>query len=158
MDTGQPIGTVTHTEPREASPERKAPGATSARPPQRFNVSHLDEGAFVPGGLRKYATYRDLGVRAATDGMVRAHVMRFIPPCRPEEVSRRHYHVVEFQMLYLLKGWLKYEFEGQGEVVMRAGSCWIEPPMIKHTLLDYSDDAEVLEMVLPADFETVTLE
>jgi len=40
----------------------------------------------------------------ATRGIVQAHVIRFVPPCRPEEVSKLHYHNVEFQMLYVLKG------------------------------------------------------
>lgn len=127
-------------------------------PAQSFTVSHHAEQAFAGGGLRNYATYRDLGMIAATGGMVRAHVLRFIPPFRAEEVSRRHFHEVAFQMLYCLKGWAKYEFEGQGEIIMREGSCWLEPPTIKHTLLGYSDDCELLEIVLPAEFKTVTLE
>jgi hypothetical protein len=126
--------------------------------PQSFAVSHHSEEAFVGGGLRKFATYRDLGITSATNGLLHAHVMRFIPPFCAEEVSRRHYHEVGFQLLYCLKGWIKYEFEGQGEVLMRQGSCWLEPPKIKHTVLDYSDDCEVLEVVMPADFKTVTLE
>jgi hypothetical protein len=76
-----------------------------ARPPQRFVVSHPREDDFQ-GGLRSYAEYRDLGIADATNGMVRAHVIRFIPPCRPEEVSKRHYHDVDFQMVYVLKGWI----------------------------------------------------
>ena len=68
-----------------------------------------------------------------------------------------HYHDVDFQMVYVLKGWFKSEFEGEGVHTFHAGSCWIQPPRIKHTVLGYSDDCEVLEIVLPADFETVTL-
>jgi hypothetical protein len=75
------------------------------RSPQRFVVSHHREDDFE-GGLRTYAKYRDLGIADATNGMVRAHVIRFIPPCRPEEVSKRHYNDVEFQMIYVLKGWI----------------------------------------------------
>ena len=90
--------------------------------------------------------------------MVQAHVIRFVPPCRPEEVSKLHYHDVDFQMVYVLKGWIKTEFDGQGAIVMRAGSCWIQPPRIEHKVLDYSDDCEVLEIILPADFKTVELE
>jgi hypothetical protein len=41
---------------------------------------------------------------------------------------------------------------------MQTGSCWIQPPRIKHAVLDYSDDCEVLEIILPAEFPTVTLE
>jgi len=124
---------------------------------QTFNVSHPRPEDFQ-GGLRPYAEYRDLGMSKATSGMVRAHVIRMIPPCDPQEVSKRHYHEVDFQMVYVLKGWIKSEFDGEGEITMRAGSCWLQPPGIKHSVLDYSDDCELLEIILPADFETVTLE
>jgi hypothetical protein len=129
----------------------------ASRPLQRFVVSHHREEDFQ-GGLRTYAKYRDLGIAQATNGLVRAHVIRFVPPCRPEEVSKRHYHDVQFQMIYVLKGWIKTELDGQGAIVMRAGSAWIQPPRIEHVVLDYSDDCEVLEVILPADFATVELE
>jgi hypothetical protein len=144
----------------KATARARARGKTPARPkrpPQRFTVSHLSEGSFE-SGLRRYAQYRDLGIAAATNGLARAHVIRFVPPCRPEEVSKLHTHDVEFQMVYVLNGWIKSEFEGQGAVTMEKGSAWIQPPKIKHKVLDYSDDCEVLEIILPADFETVELE
>ena len=61
-------------------------------------------------------------------------------------------------MIYVLKGWIKTELEGQGAHVMRPGSAWLQPPKIKHKVLDYSDDCEVLEIILPAEFETTELE
>jgi hypothetical protein len=131
--------------------------APKARRPQAFVVSHLHEDDFETNGLRSYAKYRDLGVAAATSGLARAHVIRFVPPFRADIVSIPHYHDVEFQMIYVLKGWLISEFEGHGPITMRQGSSWIQPPCIKHTVLDYSDDCEVLEIILPADFETVEL-
>ena len=124
---------------------------------QSFVASHHRPDAFE-GGLRRYAKYRDLGIAAATNGLARAHVIKMIPPCEPAEVSKRHYHDVEFQMIYVLKGWIKGEYDGAGVVTMREGSCWLQPPKIKHTVLDYSDDCELLEIILPADFETVELE
>ena len=90
--------------------------------------------------------------------MVRAHAIKMIPPCDPAEVSKRHFHEVDFQMVYVLKGWINGEYEGAGVVTMREGSCWLQPPKIKHTVLDYSDDCELLEIIMPADFETVELE
>ena len=128
-----------------------------ARPKQRFTASHFREEDFRTG-LRSYAAYRDLGISDATGGLAQAHVIRFVPPCRPQEVSKLHYHEVDFQMVYVLKGWIKSEFDGQGAIVMQAGSCWIQPPRIEHKVLDYSDDCEVLEIILPADFKTVELE
>jgi hypothetical protein len=136
---------------------RKSAAAPAKRASQIFRVSHHNEEDF-DGGLRRYAKYRDLGMAKATSGMVQAHVIRFVPPCRPAEVSKLHYHDVEFQMIYVLKGWIKTELDGQGAHVMRPGSAWIQPPKIKHKVLDYSDDAEVLEIVLPANFETVELD
>jgi Cupin domain len=126
------------------------------RPSQKFTVSHHREEDFDQG-LRSYAKYRDLGIAPATGGMVQAHVIRFIPPFNAEEVSKPHYHDVDFQMVYVLKGWIKSEFEGQGTHTFSAGSCWIQPPRIKHAVVGYSDDCELLEIILPADFETVTL-
>jgi quercetin dioxygenase-like cupin family protein len=139
-------------------PAAKQPAAVAAkRPPQFFRVSHHSEEDFETG-LRRYAKYRDLGMAKATGGMVQAHVIRFVGPCRPEEVSKLHTHNVEFQMVYVLKGWMKTELEGQGAHIMRPGSAWLQPPMIKHKVLDYSDDCEVLEVILPAEFETTELE
>jgi Cupin domain len=151
----------THTVSRSRAGKRRAPPSVKAkakpRPKQRFVASHHREEDFE-SGLRRYAKYRDLGMAAATSGLVQAHVIRFVPPCRPEEVSKLHYHDVDFQMVYVLKGWIKTEFDGEGAIVMRTGSSWIQPPRIEHKVLDYSDDCEVLEIVLPADFKTVELE
>jgi cupin domain len=122
-----------------------------------FVASHHRPDAFEQG-LRRYAQYRDLGIAGATNGMVRAHVIKMVPPCDPAEVSKRHFHEVEFQMVYVLKGWIKGEYEGAGVVTMRQGSCWLQPPKIKHAVLDYSDDCELLEIIMPADFATVELE
>jgi hypothetical protein len=144
--------------PRRAVAKTRAKPVSKAPKPQAFVVSHLREEDFRAEGLRNYARYRDLGVAAATKGMARAHVIRFVPPFRAEDVSIRHIHDVDFQLIYVLKGWMKSEFEGQGEIMMREGSCWIQPPRIKHTVLDYSDDCEVLEIILPADFETIEVD
>ena len=143
---------------RKANARRAVKAKTRAkkRPKHKFTVSHHREQDFDQG-LRTYAKYRDLGIAPATGGMVQAHVIKFIPPFKSEEVSTPHYHDVDFQMIYVLKGWIKSEFEGEGVHTFHAGACWIQPPRIKHTVLGYSDDCEVLEIVLPADFETVTL-
>ncbi len=129
--------------------------ATTATPKQTFTVSHLGDASFAEG-LRTYAKYRDLGIADATQGLAVAQVIKFVPPCT-DEVRQKHFHNVQFQMVYVLKGWIKTEMEGHGAHTMKAGSCWIQPPGIHHMVLDYSDDCEVLELVMPAEFETVTL-
>ena len=159
---------------QKKSPPRKAPAKSSARkklaskgraptpvkrarPKQRVAMSHHREEDFKADGLRTYAKYRDLGIADATHGLARAHVIRLVGPCNPEEVSKLHFHDVEFQMVYVLKGWVKTYLEGQGETLMKEGSAWTQPPRIKHLIMDYSDDVELLEVILPADFETVEL-
>lgn len=140
-----------------AKPARaNARPAKPARMPQRVAVSHYNNADFE-SGLRSYAQYRDLGIVDATDGMVRAHVLRFTEPCDPAVVSKLHFHDTEFQMVYVLKGWVRTELEGEGEIIMRAGSAWTQPPKIKHKINDYSEDAELLEIILPADFGTEEL-
>ena len=130
---------------------------SKARPKQRIAISHHREEDFKADGLRTYAKYRDLGIADATHGLAQAHVIRLIGPCNPAEVSKLHYHDVEFQMVYVLKGWVKTYMEGQGETLMKEGSAWTQPPRIKHLIMDYSDDVELLEVILPADFETKEL-
>ncbi|MFL6791161.1 MAG: cupin domain-containing protein [Bradyrhizobium sp.] len=137
---------------------RTVPPAKPKRPPkQRIAISHHREEDFKADGLRIYAKYRDLGIAEASHGLAQAHVIRLIGPCNPAEVSKLHYHDVEFQMVYVLKGWVKTYMEGQGETLMKEGSAWTQPPRIKHMILDYSDDVELLEVILPAEFKTVEL-
>ncbi len=139
---------------RKAGP---APAAKRSRPKQRIAISHHRDEDFKADGLRAYAQYRDFGFADATGGLAQAHVIRLIGPCDPAEVSKLHFHDVEFQMVYVLKGWVKTYMEGQGESLMKTGSTWIQPPRVKHLILDYSNDAELLEVILPAKFRTVEL-
>ena len=128
-----------------------------SRPKQRVAISHYRDEDFKADGLRTYAKYRDLGVAEASAGVARAHVIRLIGPCEPEVVSKLHFHDVDFQMVYVLKGWVKTYLEGVGETMFQTGSSWTQPSRIKHLIMDYSDDVELLEVILPADFKTVEL-
>ena len=107
-------------------------------------------------GLRKYAEYRDLGMAKATGGMVQAHIVRIADGVDPAAIKQAlHYHDVQFQMVFILKGWMLGEYEGHGQHMMREGSCWLQPPRIVHKVLDQSKDLQVLEIIMPADFPTV---
>ena len=140
-----------------ASKGRAAAPVKRARPKQRIAISHYRNEDFKADGLRTYAHYRDLGIADAAGGLAQAHVIWLIGPCNPAEVSKLHYHDVEFQMVYVLKGWVKTYMEGQGETLMQQGSAWTQPPKIKHLIMDYSDDVELREVILPADFDTKEL-
>lgn len=128
--------------------------AKLARTAQQVSISHFKgDDDFKANGLRSYARYRDLGVEKATSGLVQAHVIRMLPPCT-DQARSYHLHATVFQMIYVLKGWIKVKLEDRDPVTMNAGTCWTQPPSIKHAVLDYSGDFEALEIILPADFAT----
>ena len=119
-----------------------------------FTVSHARVAQFV-SGLRSFFEYRDLGIKDATEGREAAHVIRALPAAPFNGVPHRH--GVQFQLVYVLKGWISFEYEGQGVVRLEAGSCMHQPPGIRHREVGHSDDVEMLEIVMPADFATVEL-
>jgi mannose-6-phosphate isomerase-like protein (cupin superfamily) len=107
------------------------------------------------GGLRDFFLYRDLGVAAATYGKVIAHLVKANEP--PEEGTGWHYHVADFQIVIMTKGWARFMYEDK-EYLVEAGDCVHQRPGIVHYLFDYSPDMEYLEIVSPADFGTVPVD
>ena len=66
-----------------------------------------------------------------------------------------HYHRIKFQMIYCKRGWVRVVYEDQGEsFVMNAGDCVLQPPEIRHRVLESSDNLEVIEIGAPAEHET----
>lgn len=118
----------------------------------KFSVSHARDSGFVADGLRPYFEYRDLGIRAATGDKAVAHVIRAREGT--EATGQWHRHAVELQIVYVLRGWVRFEYEGIGEVLLEPGSCVHQPPGIRHRELAHSPDLELVEIVLPADFRT----
>ena len=119
----------------------------------KFSASHAKDAVVEDGGLRSCFEYRDLGIRTATGGRAMAHVIRAKKGAHGG--FGWHKHNLDFQMYYVLKGWVKFHYEGVGEVVAEAGSCIHQPPGIRHAELAHSDDLELIEITLPAEFETV---
>jgi quercetin dioxygenase-like cupin family protein len=67
-----------------------------------------------------------------------------------------HFHRVAFQMIYVAKGWVRVVYEDQGEpFVMCAGDLVLQPPEIRHRVLESSPGAEVVEIGCPALHETL---
>ena len=111
-------------------------------------------------GLRSFMEYRDLGTEEATHGQFRAHVIRIKQDSAGDHdlhTTGLHKHLCDFQMFYVLKGWIKLVYEGRGEYTFHAGDCCLQPAGIVHNELDYSDDLEVLEIYSPAVHETVVV-
>jgi quercetin dioxygenase-like cupin family protein len=120
--------------------------------PMRLKVSHARDADFKADGLRQYFEYRDLGIRDATDGKAVMHVIR--ARGGHQAGGEWHRHSVQLQLVYVLKGWVRFEYEGVGEVLLEPGSCVHQPPGIRHREIEHSADLELIEIVLPADFET----
>lgn len=114
------------------------------------------DGSDYKPGLREYFEYRETGVKEATGGAFTAHVIRAVPGKVPE--PEWHTHTVGFQIFFVLKGWVEFEYEDIGRVRMEVGSSVYQPSGVKHRELCHSDDLEVLEIVSPAKFDTQSLE
>jgi mannose-6-phosphate isomerase-like protein (cupin superfamily) len=117
-----------------------------------FRVTHLKGAKFERRGLRGYFEYRDLGIQRATRGKVVAHVIRARPGKAPH--GEWHLHDTKVQFVYVLKGWVEFEYEGIGKVTMKAGSCFYQPPRIRHREIRHSKNLEMIEVVSPAVFKT----
>lgn len=122
----------------------------------KFSASHAKDAVFRDGGLRSCFDYRDLGIKEATGGKMMAHIVRAKPGAHGG--FGWHKHNLDLQIYYVLKGWVKFDYEGVGEVLAEAGSCVHQPPGIRHAEIAHSDDLEIIEITLPGEFETVETE
>ena len=66
-----------------------------------------------------------------------------------------HFHKIRFQMIYCMTGWARLVYEDQGDpFLLNAGDCVLQPPEIRHRVLESSDSLEVIEIGCPAVHET----
>ncbi len=82
---------------------------------QKFSVSYAKDGVYK-NGLRDFLEYRDLGIDSATHGQFRAHVVRVKGDHTGDQdmhTTGLHQHLCDFQMFYVLKGWVRFIYEGQ---------------------------------------------
>ena len=110
--------------------------------------------------------YRDLGIRDATGGQVKAHIIRVRNGGDASDLhtTGMHVHELDFQMIYILKGWIKFVYEVLGsdgnvrreEHTFGPGDCCLQPPAILHNELECSNDLELLEITSPGQYETAT--
>jgi mannose-6-phosphate isomerase-like protein (cupin superfamily) len=131
---------------------------TLTDPEQKFSVSYAKDAVYKQG-LREFMEYRDLGLAEATNGKVHAHILRVKDINKGTDQDMHttgpHQHMVDLQFYIVLKGWIKFIYEGQdGELTFRAGDCVHAPAAIRHNEISCSDDLEVLEVLSPAIHET----
>src|SRR5690606_10980794 len=117
-------------------------------------VSSIDKAAdyIVGDGPRSFFSYRDLGVAAATGRRIHIHIVRASKPI--EKGTGWHSHSMG-QLFYVLEGWADLEVERLPSVRMSAGDAMCIAPRMKHDVPRFSNDYAVLEMCIPADYDTV---
>lgn len=59
-------------------------------------------------------------------------------------------------MIFCYRGWVKVVYEDQGEpFILQAGDCVLQPPEIRHRVLESSPGLEVIEIGCPAEHATL---
>lgn len=117
----------------------------------RFMVRRLrDEAPWVIG--RAGMHYRDLIPGRLGGSIIASHIR--IPDGGPVP-DMVHYHTVGFQLIYCYRGWVDVVYEDQGPPMrLTGGDCVIQPPEIRHRVLEASDNVEVVEIGVPAEHVT----
>ena len=130
----------------EANPPIETPRTQHA-----FLVRRLkDNTPWVIG--RAGMQYRDLIPGRLGGSIIASHIR--IPDAGPVP-DMVHYHTVGFQLIFCYSGWVRLVYEDQGPpFVLRAGDCVIQPPQIRHRVLEASDNLQVVEVGVPAEHIT----
>ncbi len=96
--------------------------------------------------------YRDLIPGRLGDRVIASHIR--IPGGGPVP-DMVHYHSIGFQLIFCYRGWVKVVYEDQGPpFVLGAGDCVVQPPEIRHRVLEASENLEVIEIGVPAEHVT----
>lgn len=113
-------------------------------------VQKIDEHDWGDG--RAGMQYRDLVPHRLGGKYIASHIRIPVGGPVPDYV---HYHNIRFQLIYCYQGWVRVVYEDQGApFVMHAGDCVLQPPYIRHRVLECSDSMEVVEIAGPAEHET----
>jgi mannose-6-phosphate isomerase-like protein (cupin superfamily) len=116
-----------------------------------FELSRLADNGWAVG--RAEMLYRDLLPSRQGGRFIASHIR--IPDAGPvpDEV---HYHDIRFQLIFCVAGWVRLVYQGQGDpFVLAAGDCVLQPPGIRHRVLESWGGLEVIEVTCPATLETL---
>ena len=139
----------TRIDVREGNPRPRRPPTRHALVVRQQGAA--DGGSWVVG--RAGMHYRDLVPGRLGGALIASHIR--IPEAGPvpDDV---HYHIAAFQLIYCYRGWVELVYEDQGPPFrLEAGDCVIQPPRIRHRVLESSANLEVVELAVPAEHLTV---
>ena len=148
VPTANDVSTIT-------KPGTESSSKAGAKPGMRAGYSSAKKPVMVPG-RRDFFTYRDLGVKDASNGTMRAQLTSAITGMT--QPTGWHYHVCDHQFVYALKGWVELEFEVGETCRLEAGDSVYIPGGLPHNELRTSDDLEILEVSLPGEIGTVPVD
>ena len=122
-------------------------------------VFPIDEGGVLGGPSqddwvlgRAGMAYRDLLPGRMGGRLIASHIRVASGGPVPDYV---HFHNVQFQIIYVVKGWVELVYEDCGPAfIAREGDLVLQPPRIRHRVLTASDGLEVVELAKPASHET----
>ena len=121
-----------------------------------FALASAADARFTRDGPRADVEYRDLGLAAATNGRIGVKHIRAIMPLPAP--TGWHWHDMTAHYVFVLKGSLTFRFAGiDGDVTVTAGSGLSQPAGVAHNVIARSDDLEVLEINVPAEYGTFDL-
>jgi len=131
--------------------EAERPATPASDDGQTLLVSRAGENSYLRG--RAGMLYRDLIPGRLGGSFIASHIRIADGGPVPDDV---HYHRVRFQMIYCRQGWVRVVYEDQGPpFVMHEGDCVLQPPGIRHRVLESSAGLEVIEVASPAEHETL---
>lgn len=132
---------------------------TTVDPPARTggHYTHDTPDAYARGaGPRSFFLYRDLGTRAVTGDRIHLHVVR---ATEPGEGTGWHFHTMA-QWFMVLEGSAEIGVEDHPTRPLRAGDamCLGRGPRMRHDVASFSGDYTVLEMCVPAEYDTIAVD
>jgi uncharacterized protein YjlB len=96
--------------------------------------------------------YRDLVPGRDGGRLIGSHIR--IPAGGPV-ADYVHFHTVAFQIIFCWRGWVRVVYEDQGApFTLEPGDCVLQPPGIRHEVLECSPGLEVVEVASPAEHRT----
>ncbi len=115
-----------------------------------FVVRRLaDQAPWIIG--RAGMEYRDLVPTRLGGAVIASHIR--VPDGKVPDMV--HFHKVGFQLIFCIKGWVDVLYEDQGGLRrIHAGDCFIQPPQIRHRVVESGDGIEVIEIGVPAEHVT----
>lgn len=126
----------------------RPPGSTPKTP--QLTVCRENDRQWIVG--RAGMEYRDLIPDRLGGRLVASHIRLTRGGEVPDYV---HYHKIGFQMIFCKAGRIRVVYQDQGDPFwLEPGDCVLQPPEIRHRVLEAEAGSEVIEISSPAEHET----